>query len=269
MHIISKRGNQDNVITYEHICDTQADMASIERQYITLGSVCIVLQGQGGAMEVYMADSSKEWHSIIVNAGADSSAAGGLSIHICSAAEVSNGKPNIEFPLATVLYLVPTSGDSDNLYDEYIYVNDAWERFGSGQVSSNALTYGSTVKSANLLVDDGIITTEMERPGAITLITNEDLDTIMNIKLTNSNQIPITHYKIEELEIGSSIIFSDLVNDTYTLTWDYYLTENDNTTFYIYDINGQELAREVTSFNIEINDTSVIYVLSLDEIGGK
>lgn len=81
MHIISKRGSQDNVITYEHICDTQADMASIENKYITLGSVCIVLQGQDGAMEVYMADSSKQWRSIIVNTGAnsDSSVAGLLS----------------------------------------------------------------------------------------------------------------------------------------------------------------------------------------------
>jgi hypothetical protein len=43
MHIISKQGSADNVLTYEHICDTTADMAKIERKYITLGSVCIVL----------------------------------------------------------------------------------------------------------------------------------------------------------------------------------------------------------------------------------
>ena len=43
MHILTKRGNLDNVITYEHICDTNQDMASIEKKYITLGSVCIIL----------------------------------------------------------------------------------------------------------------------------------------------------------------------------------------------------------------------------------
>ena len=43
MHILTKRGNLDNVITYEHICDTTEDMASIEKKYITLGSVCIIL----------------------------------------------------------------------------------------------------------------------------------------------------------------------------------------------------------------------------------
>ena len=71
MHIISKQGSADNVLTYEHICDTAADMATIERKYITLGSVCIVLQGSGGAMEVYMADSNKKWHDIITVAGGE------------------------------------------------------------------------------------------------------------------------------------------------------------------------------------------------------
>lgn len=60
MHIIAKQGNVDNALTYEHICDTKEDMAEIQRKYVTLGSVCIVLQGENGAMEVYMADSNKE-----------------------------------------------------------------------------------------------------------------------------------------------------------------------------------------------------------------
>lgn len=57
-NIMTKRGAQDNVVTYEHICDTAADMENIDPQYITLGSVCIVLDG---ALEVYMANSKKEW----------------------------------------------------------------------------------------------------------------------------------------------------------------------------------------------------------------
>lgn len=59
-NIMSKRGQQDNITTYEHICDTNADMTNIDPKYITLGSVCIVLQGDSG-LEVYMASSSKEW----------------------------------------------------------------------------------------------------------------------------------------------------------------------------------------------------------------
>lgn len=59
-NIMTKRGQQDNVITYEHICDTTADMDNIDPKYITLGSVAIVLKGSAG-LEVYMATSNKEW----------------------------------------------------------------------------------------------------------------------------------------------------------------------------------------------------------------
>ena len=133
MHIISKQGSADNVLTYEHICDTAADMAAIERRYITLGSVCIVLQGESGAMEVYMADSDKEWHDVIVTGGSGSgsgeSAPAGLSLYICTSSEVANGKPDVDAPAEGVLYLVPSGNESGNLYNEYIYVNDAWELF--------------------------------------------------------------------------------------------------------------------------------------------
>lgn len=60
MNIMTKRGQQDNVVTYEHICDTTEDLNNIDEQYITLGSVAIVLQGSVG-LELYMATSTKEW----------------------------------------------------------------------------------------------------------------------------------------------------------------------------------------------------------------
>lgn len=60
MTIMSKRGSADNVITYEHICDTADDLQTIDPKQITLGSVAIVLKGAAG-LEVYMATSDKEW----------------------------------------------------------------------------------------------------------------------------------------------------------------------------------------------------------------
>jgi hypothetical protein len=59
-NIMTKRGQQDNVITYEHICDTAEDLENIDPKYITLGSIAIVLKGSAG-LEVYMATSDKEW----------------------------------------------------------------------------------------------------------------------------------------------------------------------------------------------------------------
>lgn len=64
MNIMTKRGNQDNVVTYEHICDTKADLDNINPEYITLGSVAIVLKDDAG-LGVYMATSDKEWIPLI------------------------------------------------------------------------------------------------------------------------------------------------------------------------------------------------------------
>ena len=64
---MTKRGQQDNVNTYEHVCDTKADMNNIDPKYITLGSVCIVLEGEGGALEVYMAKSNKQWVNLVMS----------------------------------------------------------------------------------------------------------------------------------------------------------------------------------------------------------
>lgn len=63
-NIMSKRGQTDNIITYEHICDTTADLANIDPKYVTLGSVAIVLKGSAG-LEVYMATSDKEWVNLV------------------------------------------------------------------------------------------------------------------------------------------------------------------------------------------------------------
>ena len=61
MLITSKRGAQDNIVAYEHICDTTEDLQNINPQYITLGSTCIVVQGENGGVDAYIATSDKQW----------------------------------------------------------------------------------------------------------------------------------------------------------------------------------------------------------------
>lgn len=60
---MTKRGSMDNEVTYEHFCDTIEDMQDIDPHYITLGSICIVVQSSGG-LDIYIADSNKEWHQV-------------------------------------------------------------------------------------------------------------------------------------------------------------------------------------------------------------
>ena len=77
MNIMTKRGNLDNIVTYEHICDTKDDLAKISKQYTTLGSVAIVIKGEDDLLEAYMATSKGEWVPIMV--GGNASGGGGES----------------------------------------------------------------------------------------------------------------------------------------------------------------------------------------------
>lgn len=72
MVITSRRGERENIATYEFICDEAADLQKIEPRYVTMGSVAIVLQGDAG-FEVYMANSKKEWILLGANSTTDDS----------------------------------------------------------------------------------------------------------------------------------------------------------------------------------------------------
>lgn len=65
-HKMTKRGNVDNIITYEHFCDTKADMADIDPNEINLGSVCVVLEdeSENDTLQFYLAKSDKTWMKV-------------------------------------------------------------------------------------------------------------------------------------------------------------------------------------------------------------
>lgn len=56
-----KIGNQDNQVTYDHVCDTMADRDNIPANQINLGSTVIILDDDDGNVAVYMAKSDKSW----------------------------------------------------------------------------------------------------------------------------------------------------------------------------------------------------------------
>jgi len=123
-------------VTYEHICDNISDMASIEDKYVTLGSTCIVLNGESGGMEIYIADSEHNWKSLVIAgaSGGDSTVVVDNSplFHVCTSSEVrANGTPKITSPEENIIYLVPVKGETGNKFEEYLYVNSKWELIGS------------------------------------------------------------------------------------------------------------------------------------------
>ena len=64
-----KYGSSDNIKTFEHWCDTYADLATIDPSQINLGSVAVVIEGQSGGLEIYVAKSNKSWKLVTTSSG--------------------------------------------------------------------------------------------------------------------------------------------------------------------------------------------------------
>ncbi len=137
MNVMTKQGSLDNVITYEHYCDTKADLANIPKSQMSLGSVAIVLKDENDGLGVYIATSTKEWVAISMSSsGSDEGQSSTFNLlHICTSDEYDSetGEPTIDEPEENIIYLVPNNGSSNNLFDEWIYANESWEKFGGGE----------------------------------------------------------------------------------------------------------------------------------------
>lgn len=90
MNIMTKRGSEDNTVTYEHYCDTKADLANIPQDQISLGSVAIVLKDEDDSMGIYLANSNKEWISFSTSGGGSSMS----DISLANLIDVSLANPN-------------------------------------------------------------------------------------------------------------------------------------------------------------------------------
>lgn len=137
MNILVKRGSLDNVITYEHYCDAKADLANIPKNQITLGSTAVVLQDEDGGMGIYIAGSDKEW--VAVSTSTNGSGGDVISldfIHICGNNEYDSVTlvPTITEPEENIFYLVPKSESEYDLFNEWIYIDGVWEKFGIGKI---------------------------------------------------------------------------------------------------------------------------------------
>lgn len=80
-----------------------------------------------------------------------------MKIHICTSEEydAQTGVPTVQNPDAQTFYLVP-GGESSNLFIEWVYVNNAWERFGSADVEvpvADVQVAGASVVDGNGVAD--------------------------------------------------------------------------------------------------------------------
>lgn len=80
------------------------------------------------------------------------SGTGGMEIHICAEGEYNaqTGVPTIVEPDTKTFYLVP-DGTGNDLFVEWIYVNDAWEKFGSARIDLSGYITGVTVNGTSVV----------------------------------------------------------------------------------------------------------------------
>lgn len=152
---MSKRGSQDNIITYEHYCDAKIDLANIPKNQISLGSTAIVLKDENDELGVYIAGSDKQWMPIVMSNNGSNGSISLDFIHICGANEYNSQtlEPTIELPEENIFYLVPNNGTNGDLFDEWIYINGNWEKFGVGKVGAQG-PKGDTYTLTNADKDD-------------------------------------------------------------------------------------------------------------------
>ncbi len=268
MHIISKQGNMDNVLTYEHICDTIADMNNIEKKYITLGSTCIVLSGSANALEAYMADSNKEWHELLVS-GSETGGNSGINTAVLKTllapTRVSSLEPskllsgNIIEAIGT-----PTYVEDISQYANYGLTNTGWYVFSRIAAPENTIVSASTTITG---ADGYILTSGTDH---IDIAIRFDVAaTSKTITINWGSEEETFIFKATDLAINNldyRVTFYVYDVDDY-LTWEYGLTTDttfvEDKTYYTLS-DGEYIAAEVTvgdevPENTYYNHTKVIF----------
>ena len=79
-----------------------------------------------------------------------------MEIHICSASEydAETRVPTIVNPDSSTFYLVPTEdGTSPDLFTEWVYVNNAWEMFGSAKIDLSGYLTDVQINGTSIVTD--------------------------------------------------------------------------------------------------------------------
>lgn len=93
----------------------------------TMCSINSLARGADGSY--FILNGSNQWIPYKPKGGA-------VAVHICTSSEYDHetGMPTISNPEEGTFYLVPVDGSTGDLFAEWFYVNNAWERFGGGGV---------------------------------------------------------------------------------------------------------------------------------------
>lgn len=138
-----------------------------------------------------------------------------FKIHPCVSGEYDTTThiPTIQNPDTTTFYLVPTGTEND-IYEEWIYLNNNWERFGSAKID---LSSYYTKTETDALLDEKADTTDVTsalalKADASAVYTKQESDTLLNAKANSTDVTTALALKADKPEIsitGSSLHFED------------------------------------------------------------
>ena len=125
-----------------------------------------------------------------INEGGGGGGGGTLHIHICTNGEYNpnTGVPTIQYPDETTIYLVP-GGTGNDLYVEWIYVDNAWEMFGSANIDLTDYVKNTDYASNNT--------------GGVVKI---DLRTSSGLSIGSDGKIYLSRADISEIKAATSAV---------------------------------------------------------------
>lgn len=147
-----------------------------------------------------------------------------MKLHVCLSGEynVTTLVPTVDYPEENTFYLVP-DGTGNNVYTEWVYVNDNWERFGQASIDLSGYVQFTDVASRDnfgvvkLGTNSGI---KIESNGTLSIQHPSDANIKSGISvsqpLTPSDQHAATFYGLAKAAGDTTQKVSDNAVGTYT-----------------------------------------------------
>lgn len=78
---------------------------------------------------------------------------GSISMHICSSDEYDPYTlvPTVANPDSNTFYLVPSANAGTDIYDEWVHIENYWEKFGSGGRIISAIPASASISNTGLI----------------------------------------------------------------------------------------------------------------------
>ena len=126
-----------------------------------------------------------------------------MEIHICSITEydANTRVPTIVNPNSSTFYLVPSQdGTSPDLFIEWVYINNAWEMFGSASVDLSGYLTDVTV-GGNSVVTDGVANIPIANTARLGVVK---IKNDFGVMANNNGELAINGATTSEIKNGTA-----------------------------------------------------------------